>query len=496
MAGRLSWLQTPVAVIAGVFCLAAASAVLSVYTHNPVALAPVGVVAVAAAIYIALAIDPAITLTLGVVLSPFAGNWQQLGLPGTASPDRLLIAATVVVVLLRAATGRGAPLPRVRPVHYVLALAVVYAVGSALVAHTLFQRTALLEIFESYGVLPFAVFYLAPVIFITPRHRNLLLAALVMLGAYLGLTVVFEIIGPHALVWPRYILSSTYGIHEGRGRGPFADAVANGFGLYACALASLVAMTMWRGRARLAAAAVGLLCIAGTLLTLERSVWIGVSVGSVVVLVVSPRLRRFALPVVLGAGLAAILAIAFVPGLQTKVSDRANAQGSIWDRQNLTTAAVNMIDARPLTGFGWAKFQQDSGPYFQQNANYPLTATQADIANYFLAYAVALGLPGAIIWTTGLLIGVLGALFSRGPPELDPWRSAFLGLAVCFLIVANFVPPTLFQNLLLWLWAGVLWSQSYYDDFPVESGSDGYTIGRGVDLLPRPSGARTSDGTF
>ena len=242
MAGRLSWLQTPVAVIAGVVCLAAASVVLSVQTHNLIAVLPLGVVAVAAAIYIGLAVDPAVTLILGVVLSPFSGNWQQLGVPGAASPDRLLLVATILLVLLRAATGRGEPLPRPRPVHYVLALAVVCAVGSALAAHTLFQRTAVLEIFESYGVLPFAIFYLAPVILTTPRHRNLLLTALVVLGAYLGLTVVFEIVGPHALVWPRYIQSPTYGIHEGRGRGPFADAVANGFGLYACALASLVAI--------------------------------------------------------------------------------------------------------------------------------------------------------------------------------------------------------------------------------------------------------------
>ena len=490
MAGRLSWLQTPVAVIAGVCCLAVGSVIVSVQTHSLIAVLPVGLVAVPAAIYVALAVDPAVTLALGVFLAPFSGNWQQLGIPGAASPDRLFVVATILLVLLRAATGRGEPLPRPRPVHYMLALAVVYAVASALVAHTLFQRTALLEIVESYGALPFAIFYLAPVILRTTRHRNLLLATLVALGAYLGLTVVFEMVGPHALVWPKYILSTTYGIHQGRGRGPFADAVANGFGLYACALASFVAVTMWRGRASLAAGAVGLLCMVGTLLTLERSVWIGVSVGTVAVLVASPRLRRFALPVVVGGAIATVLAITLIPGLQAKVSERASAQGSIWDRENLTTAAINMIAARPLTGFGWARFQQASAPYFQQSPNYPLTATQADIANYFLTYAVALGLPGAILWTAALLMGGIGALLKRGPPESDPWRVAFLGLAVCFLIVANFVPPTLFQNLLFWLWAGVLWAVSYSRAVPPERAPDAHPIRLRGDVLPRPSGAR------
>ena len=96
-----------------------------------------------------------------------------------------------------------------------------------------------------------------------------------------------------------------------------------------------------------------------------------------------------------------------------------------------------MISARPLLGFGWDRFQSDSGPYFRQSLNYPLTATNIDIHNYFLSYAVELGLIGLLLWLTGLLMGGFGALATRAPPELEPWRMAFLALAVCFLLVAN-----------------------------------------------------------
>ena len=243
MANRLTWLQTPAAVIAGFACLAAASMALSIETRSPLAAAPLGVLVLPAVAYLARAVDPAAMLTLGVVLTPFAGNWQQLGIPGILAPDRLLIAATIVLVVVRAATGRGEPLPRARLVHFVLALAVLWAVVSALVSHTLFQRAPLLKIVEAYGVFPFLIFYLAPIIYNTPRKRQWLLTALVVLGAYLGLTVLFEMAGPHALVWPKYIHDPTYGIHGGRGRGPFADAVANGFGLYVCGLAASFAVT-------------------------------------------------------------------------------------------------------------------------------------------------------------------------------------------------------------------------------------------------------------
>jgi putative inorganic carbon (hco3(-)) transporter len=458
MAQRLTWLQTPAGVIAALLCMTAASLALSIETRSPIALVPFAAVALPAAGYLALTVDPAVTLTLGVVLTPFAGNWQQLGIPGVLAPDRLLIAGTIVLVVLRAARGRGDPLPRLQPVHFVLALATLWAVCSALVSHTLFQRAPLLKIVEAYGIFPFLIFYLAPVIYTTQRKRQWLLSALVLLGGYLGLTVLFEMAGVNALVWPKYILNPNYGLHYGQGRGPFADAVANGMGLYVCALAACVAAVGWRGRARIAAGLVVALCAVGLLLTLERSVWTGAAAGTLIALLTFGRLRRFAIPVILTGAIAVALALVLIPGLSAKVSARASDQESVWDRQNLTVAALKMISARPLTGVGWARFQATSAPYFEQSPDYPLTATNIAIHNYFLTYAAELGLIGLLLWLTGLLMGGFGALATRAPPELVPWRMAFLPLAVCFLLVANSVPPTVFMNESFWLWAGVLWT--------------------------------------
>ena len=102
MAGRLTWVQTPVAVILGMMCLAAASMALSIETHSALAAAPLVVVVLPAAAYLTLTVDPAVTLTAGVFLTPFAGNWQQLGIPGVLAPDRLLIAVTIVLVVVQA----------------------------------------------------------------------------------------------------------------------------------------------------------------------------------------------------------------------------------------------------------------------------------------------------------------------------------------------------------------------------------------------------------
>ena len=271
-----------------------------------------------------------------------------------------------MLVVVRAVTGRGEPLPRPRPVHFVLALATLSAVCSALISHTLFQRAPMLKIVEAFGAFPFLIFYLAPVIYTTRRKRQMLLTALVILGAYLGLTVLFEMahverarlaeVHPQpplrAALWP--------------GQGPFADAVANGMGLYVCGLAACVSAVRWRGRTRAAAVVVIGLCAVGLLLTLERSVWTGTAAGSLVALLAFARLRRYAFPAILTAAVAVGLALVLIPGLSAKVSARASDQESVWDRQNLTVAALKMIAARPLTGSAGRGSRRRAHPTFSR----------------------------------------------------------------------------------------------------------------------------------
>lgn len=427
---------------------------------SPLALAALAVLVLtvlACAAYVAWLSEPAYIFTVAVVLSPFAGNWEQVGVPGPLAPDRLLLLGGIAAVLLKLRARHVRV--TLEPVHYVLGAAVLYAVVSAAVAGTLVHKESLLKLVEAYGAIPFLVFLLAPEVFRTARDRQVLLVGLVVLGLYLGLTVIFEVFGPHQLVFPSYIVDPTYALHGDRGRGPFAEAVTNGFGLFACAVAATIAVGAWRHRgARALAGAAALLCLFGTLLTFERSVWLGVIVATMAGFAVTPRLRRH-LPAALALGaVAVLLALAAVPGLSEKVHDRAQQRGPVWDRQNLTDASLRMIAARPLLGFGWAEFASASPEYFRLDRNRPLTAVGVGAHNFFLTYAVELGLPGLLLWMTGLVLGLAGALLTRGPPELEPWRRALVPIAVFFLVTANFVPPNVFPNLMLWLWTGIVWA--------------------------------------
>ena len=417
--------------------------------------------AVAAGAYVVWHVNPVYTLSLALFLSPIASNWQQLGIPGPLAPDRLLLIGAISQILFRAPAVRDRPPLRFHASHALLALATLWAISSAFFAGTLFTNHGSAGIIDAFGILPFLAFLVGPVVFRKQRSREVLLIAMVALGTYLGLTVVFEMAHINALVFPRYILNPNYGIHFGKGRGPFADAVANGFACYGCAVACGIAIFTWARRGqRIFAALIGILCFVGAFLSLERSVWIGAVVATAITMLVTPRLRRYLLPT------AAILALSIggplilSPSLRGLVSARIHDIGPIWDRENLTVAAFNMIEARPLTGFGWDRFQDVSADYFRQSPNYPLTATNATLHNYALFYAVGLGLPGVTLWAAGLLLGVGSALLMRGPPELAPWRVGLLAIFVMFVVVSDSVPPTLFQNLFLWLWAGVVFAGS------------------------------------
>jgi putative inorganic carbon (HCO3(-)) transporter len=425
---------------------------------------PLAVGAVAALSVMAMVwwLDPAYALSGAILLTPFAGNWPQLGVPGPLSPDRLLLAAGILGALLPSPATAGRPRLRITGAHWLLALAACYALTSAFVVGTLHDRDAVLKIVDAFGIMPFLLFLVAPVVFRTQRQRRLLLGTLVVLGSYLAPTVIFEMSGVDALVFPKYILDATYGIHVERGRGPFADAVANGLALYACAVACGIAAATWRTwPARAYAVMVGLLCIVGAFLSLERSVWIGAVFGTSLAMLATRGLRRY-MVIVLVAGAAAIgSALLVIPGLYDTVHTRVTERGILWDRKNLARAALNMVEARPLFGFGWSRFTAESDDYFQQSFDYPLTATHAGVHNTPLTYAVDLGLVGMSLWLLGVVLGVGGALATRGPPDLLPWRVGLLAIASAYLVVMSSVPPTTWLNRSLWLFAGVVYAGRY-----------------------------------
>jgi O-antigen ligase len=424
--------------------------------------------ATGAVAYLSCQVDPAWIFSASVAAFVFNGNWNYLGFPNMVAPDRYL-AAIAIFSLLWGPQSRCRPRIKIETIHRLLAVVIVYAGISAFVAGTIMEQEGGYRLIDRLGVLPFLLFLLAPVAFRTTRQREILLASMVALGAYLGLTSLFETIGPRSLVFPKYILAENVGYQAGHARGPFAEAEANGVALFGSAVFCAIAVATWtRSRWRLLAAGLGSICLLDCLFTLQRGVWIGAVAGTVVTLAAFRPLRRFLLPVLALVGIGVALSLNLIPGLSQNVSERTNDQMSVWDRENLLVAAGNMIEARPLFGFGWGSFTHVAEPYFRQQDLIPLTASNGEkgtdiLHSVVLSNAVELGVLGCALWLLAVFLAIGGAIVKRGPPELYWWRAGLLAYTVCWAVVLNLTPlPQAFPNLLLWVWAGVVLSWRYW----------------------------------
>lgn len=413
-------------------------------------------------------LPPAVTMCAAIALTVLSGGWSQMGLAGLPL-NRLLVAVVLVQIFLRAPGIARMPRIPLRNVHLLIGLTLIYALASAAASEMLMSKDGFLQLFDVFGVVPFLLFLVAPAVFAGQRERDLLLATLVGIGAYLGLTAIFEALGPQGLVFPSYIRHLDVGtVAAAKASGPFQSPTAMGFGCFACAVAALIAFSRWRRRdARGLALLVAVACACGCFLTLERGVWIATILAAVVTALATRTGRRWLVPGIAISAIALIGAFAVSPTLSKNASERATYQQSLWDRKNQTAAGLRMVEDKPLLGFGFDRYTTDSVDYFRQPPDYPMTGYTHGITigvpdpilpihNTYLSYAVELGLLGAVLWLASIAWAIGGAILARGPASLRPWKLGLLAIGVFFLVICTVDPHTApFPMVLMLVWAGV-----------------------------------------
>jgi putative inorganic carbon (HCO3(-)) transporter len=420
-----------------------------------VALGAAGVLALFVA---AIALPPAWLLSIGLGLSIFSGNWKYMHIP--VPLDRAVTIIGIAAVLLRPRFVPDAPKLETRRLHWLLAVLSLYAIVSAALAGTFFQQTAFYALLDRLGIEPFVLFLVAPVAFATARERRILLGMLVVVGAYLGVLGIFEVIGPHSLEFPSYIGNPNLGQHYGRARGPFLEAGADGLSMFISAVACFMLIAEGCGKnVRRLLIAVIVLCVLGIVLCETRQVWLGAAIGAIVAAALSPRMRRY-IPVGILLAAALVGAVYFgVPGLQAKLKSRTNDQRSLWDRENSDAAALRMFEARPLLGFGWFEFGEKGGRYYHVARDYPLTSV-GEVHNVALSNAAELGFVGVGLWLIAVLIAMVSPFRGRGPPELRPWALATAAIGIAWFIQSNFAPVTYaFDNYVPWVFAALAYGR-------------------------------------
>jgi len=308
-------------------------------------------------------------------------------------------------------------------------------------------------------IIPFTLFHIARLAFQRESDlRRFEIFALVVL-AYLTFTAIAFLVGANSLIFPRYILDPSLGVHAGRARGPFLQAVANGVSLNMLGLLAFHAYR--RGSAHGIKIVLLLASVPFAILaTMTRAVWLSFA-GSVIALVFFSRNRRLQWTcvalVLVGLGAAAMVGTTQFGGA---LSDRLQERGPVDFRAAVYQGGWEMFLQRPLTGWGFHQMPAELPRYvsgYHEKILYP--------HNTYLELLVEHGVVGL-----GLYLWLMWEMWRLGKgkiPRED--RPGFLDqnfrqmwpivLGVYWVNAAVVVMSYQFVNGLLFTMAGMLAAQ-------------------------------------
>lgn len=373
--------------------------------------------------------------------------------------DRIACLLLVIVVGLRALLLRQSLRPPQMVTWPLLGL-IMLAISDAL---TQPYQAEVWSVLAAKWVVPFAMFYMAGLVFqSTDSCRGLELFLLIVL-AYLSVTAILFLFGMKSLVLPPFVVDESVGIHADRARGPFLQAVANGVTLN---LLAIVALDGFR-RKRLHGGLALLFFIAlplAILATKTRAVWLSFAASAFIVPWVGVNRRIKAVCVGLMLAAAAALAFAFTfNDLDESLLERFEERSPVEFRLAVYRAGWDMFCSKPLLGWGAAQMQADldkriSG--FHQEEFF--------VHNTFLEIGVDYGLAGLALYAWLIADLIRLGVRSRAPAWLPggtfldrDFRLLWPILIAVYLLNACFVVMNYqFVNSVLFTLAGILAAQN------------------------------------
>src|SRR5207302_5505048 len=211
----------------------------------------------------------------------------DLGL--TVTPDRMVF-IVILVSGIWALTRGELQFPGIGKVEwYMLVFAFICTISAFMVG----GGTRVLYYLFDFIYNPFVIFVLIKSMPHSTQKLRSISSGFLPLGAYLAINGVFEHFGPHALVWPKYILDPHIGIQFERVRGSFASSEALGGALIVTFLFYALYITLVHHGKKLLWAYLILLITPGVIYTTnQRSAWIGYALCLIVLAIAKSNMRR------------------------------------------------------------------------------------------------------------------------------------------------------------------------------------------------------------
>ena len=374
------------------------------------------------------------------------------------SIDRIAFLLLASIVLLRAFLLRQ-PLPIVLSITLPMLLLLALALSSAISQPFDFQTWSLIA---AKFIVPYTLFHLSMLVFADDQALRCFEIFSLLVLAYLCFIAIAFLIGAKVLIFPRFILDESLGIHADRARGPFLQAVPNGVTLN---MLGLIALDSFRRRRLRGLWAVLLLLSLplAILATMTRAVWISFA-ASILILVfrtASQRLRRACLSLV-AAGVIGLGVALCSASMQDSLQDRATERGPVEIRIGVYKAGWQMFLERPISGWG---INQMPAELANRMTDYHLKAFW--VHNTYLEILVEHGISGLALYAV-IVVGLFrigrkapGSHFPSGTFLDDEFRKIWPLLVSVYLLNASFVVMNYqFVNGLLFTLAGMLAGQN------------------------------------
>ncbi len=263
------------------------------------------------------------------------------------SADRLAFITLTLMVLLRALSLHQS-LRIAGPISLPMLGLLVMALASVLAEPYAPEKWSL---FAAKWLVPYVLYPLAGLVFTDAASIRRFEVFMMAVLAYLSLMAIFFLLDARSLIYPRFILDESIGMHADRARGPFLQAVANGVTLN---LLGLLAIDSFR-RGRLRGFLALLFAIAlpvAILATKTRAVWASFAASALVLLFVcsSARVRRacFAALILSAIGIGSYL---LIDNTNTSFSQRLQERGPVEFRMGMYIAGWEMFLDKPIAGW-------------------------------------------------------------------------------------------------------------------------------------------------
>jgi O-antigen ligase len=307
-------------------------------------------------------------------------------------PDRVVLVALFLLFWAKyAASGKKVAWIREEKIMiaFFLILLLSCVVGGAIFA----SNNRYISKLISFSLIPGLLFMIARRLDFDGRALRAMRTFFVIVAAYLAFTAVMEHLHVSALVFPKYILDSSVGIHFGRVRGPFVQAVVMGGAMTVIGL--WILWYHFNVQKSFLTWVLFFPLMAGCYWTDTRGAWLQVAVSLMVLAILRNPLRK---PVRILFVLA--LAVYFsgvaskFSAYQTNLFNRRQLQ--VDDRVNIFHASWEMFLEKPVLGFGYGNFLKDSPAYFVQLEGVQLRGMGEGQHNTLLGLLSETGLAGTI----------------------------------------------------------------------------------------------------